>query len=137
MRLIGIDFGFKRIGVAIAETEFGVVTPRPAVAASGTLKKDADAISAMARREEADAVVIGLPVETAGEEGRMARVCRTLGSHIAGNGLVVHFVDESMTSVQADDSLREEGLKASQRRKLRDGEAAALILERFLHEQTT
>jgi len=137
MRLLGIDFGFKRIGVAVAETEFGIVTARPPFAASGALKNDAAAIVKLAKREEVAAVVIGLPVEESGEEGRMARICRMLGSHIEGNGMPVHLVDESMTSIQADDSLREEGLKASQRRKLRDGEAAALILERYLHEQET
>ncbi len=132
MRLLGIDFGFKRIGIAVAESEVGIVTPRPPMDASGTLKRDAEAISLLAKREEVDAVVLGLPIEESGEEGRMARICRTLAEHISGNGIVVHLVDESMTSVQADGALRQDGLKASQRRKLRDGEAAALILERYL-----
>lgn len=135
MRLLGIDFGFKRIGVAIAETEAGIVTPRPSFPASGTLKVDAAAIAAYARKEEVSAVVVGLPVEESGDEGRMARICRTLAEHVQGNGLTVHLVDESMTSVEADYALREEGLKASQRRKLRDGEAAALILERYIFGQ--
>lgn len=133
MRLIGIDFGFTRIGVAVGETEVRITTPRPAMAASGALKKDAEAIAALARREQADAVVLGLPVEQNGEEGRMARICRSLADHLRGNGLAVHLVDESMTSVAADDLLRQDGLKASQRRKLRDGEAAAMILERYLN----
>jgi len=137
MRLLGIDFGFKRIGVAVAETEVGIVTPRSPLTASGTLKKDAETIAAYARREEVDAVVLGLPVEESGEEGKMARIFRTLADHIIGNGIPVHLVDESMTSVQADGTLRQEGLKASQRRKLRDGEAAALILERYLDGQET
>ncbi len=135
MRLVGIDFGFKRIGVAIAETEVGIVTARPPMLASGALKRDAEAIAKLAKREEAVAVVVGLPVEESGEEGRMARICRTLADHIVGNGMPVVLVDESMTSVEADDTLRQEGLKSSQRRKLRDGEAAALILERYLDEQ--
>jgi len=80
---------------------------------------------------------MGLPIEESGEEGRMARIFRTLGDHIVGNGVPVYFVDESMTSVQADSLLREDGLKASQRRKLKDGEAAALILERYLSEHAT
>jgi len=113
------------------------VTPRPSMSASGSLKTDAAEILKLAKREEVTAIIIGLPIEESGEEGRMARICRTLGDHIAGNGTPVYLVDESMTSVQADDALRGDGLKASQRRKLRDGEAAALILERYLHEQAT
>ena len=137
MRLLGIDFGFKRIGVAVVESEIGIVSTRPSMTASGTLKNDALEISKLARREGANAVILGLPVEESGDEGRMARICRTLAENIVGNGLPVHLVDESMTSVQADDSLREGGLKASQRRKLRDGESAALILERYLNDQAT
>jgi putative Holliday junction resolvase len=134
MRLVGIDFGFKRIGVAVAESDPGIVTPRPPMAASGTLKTDAGAIAKLAKTEEADAVVLGLPVEGSGEEGKMARICRTLAGHIEEHGVKVHLVDETLSSVQAEATLRADGLKASQRRKLRDGEAASVILERFMHE---
>lgn len=129
--MLGVDFGFARIGLAIAETEPGIVTPRPALKASGTLKTDAKAISEFAKREEAEAIVVGLPYDEEGG-GKMARICGTLGDHLELLGHVVHRVDESMTSVAADASLRGAGLKASERRKLRDGEAAALILERWM-----
>lgn len=135
MRLLGVDFGFKRIGLAIAETEVAIITPRPPIAASGTLKTDAVVLSEYAKKEAVDAVVIGLPLEEDGVDGRMARICRTVGEHLTSMGHTVHTVDESLTSVQADAGLREQGLKASQRRKLRDGEAARVILERFINEQ--
>jgi putative Holliday junction resolvase len=134
MRLLGIDFGFKRIGIAIAETEIGIVTPRAPIEASGTLKIDAAKIAQIAKQEEAKKVILGLPIEESGEEGRMARIFRNLGDLISGHGVVVEFVDERLTSVIAEQTLREEGLKASQRRKLKDGEAAALILERYISE---
>ena len=127
MRLLGVDFGFKRIGLAIAETEAAIITPRPPLTASGTLKADAKVLSEYAKREEAVAIVIGLPLEEDGVEGKMARICRTLAGHLTELGHRVEVVDESMSSVEADAGLREFGLKASQRRKLRDGEAARLI----------
>jgi putative Holliday junction resolvase len=135
MRLLGVDFGFKRIGLAIAETEPSIITPRPAIGASGTLKTDALVLSEYAKREAVDAVVVGIPLETDGVEGRMARICRTVAQNLRELGWTVHAVDESLSSVQADTGLREFGLKASQRRKLRDGEAARVILERFIDEQ--
>ena len=131
--MLGVDFGFKRIGLAVAETEPPIVTARPAIVASGTLAKDAQTLADIARKEEAREVVIGLPIEEEGE-GRMARICRTLAGHIESAGFKVHLVDETLTSVQADANLREHGT-AAQRRKLKDGEAACLILERYLHEQ--
>jgi putative holliday junction resolvase len=137
MRLLGIDFGFKRIGLAIAETEVAIITPRAPIAASGTLKTDAGVLSEYAKRESVDAIVIGLPLDEEGAVGKMARICRTVADHLRADGHTVYTVDETLSSVQAEAGLRELGLKASQRRKLRDGEAARVILERFIHEQAT
>lgn len=137
MRLLGIDFGFKRIGVAVGETSAGIASARPPITASGSLKKDANTIYLLAKNEQADLVVLGLPLEFESEEGRMSRICRILGGHIEELGVKVDYVDESLSSVQAETTLRQDDLKASQRRKLRDGEAARLILERYMHEKAS
>ena len=134
MILLGVDFGFKRIGLAVTDTLVGLPTIRPTIDAAGSLKKDAARLSEIARKERADAVVLGLPLEE-GVEGRMARICRSLGALLSqDHGWSVHYTDESLTSVGAETALFEAGLKASQRKKVRDGEAAARILERYLRE---
>ena len=132
MRLLGIDFGFKRIGLAIGETDIRLASPRPAMAASGALKRDAEALNQMARKEQAQAVVLGYTLGDEGEDGRMARIVRTLKEHLEALGHVVHLVDESLTSVEAESAMIDAGLKASERRKRRDGEAACRILERYM-----
>ncbi|MGV3615600.1 MAG: Holliday junction resolvase RuvX [Fimbriimonas sp.] len=132
MRLLGIDFGFKRIGLAVAESEAGFATPRLPFAASGALKRDADALHQLARKEGADAIVLGYPLGDEGEAGRMARIVRTLKEHLEALGNQVHLVDESLSSVEAEGVMLEAGLKASERKKRRDGEAACRILERFM-----
>lgn len=134
MTLLGVDFGFKRIGLAITESDVGLPSALLPIAASGALKKDAAAIVEIARARRIEAIVLGLPVEESGEEGRMAHICRQLGDHIAGHGIPVTYVDEGMTSVAAEQTMVDAGLKASLRKRRRDGEAAALILERFLSE---
>ena len=131
MRLLGIDFGFARIGVAVTDDAVGLPSALPALAASGKLKLDAGTIALLAKRQEAGTVVLGLPLEN-GEEGKMARVMRQLGGHLQATGLVVDYVDETLTSVEAEASLRGTDMKASQRKRHRDGEAACLILERYL-----
>lgn len=128
---MGIDFGFARIGAAVTDETVGLPSSLPALPASGKLKNDAAAIVQLAKRQEAEKVVLGLPLE-GGEEGRMARVMRQLGGHLETAGLVVDYVDETLTSVEAEASLRGTDMKASQRRKARDGEAACLILQRYL-----
>lgn len=135
MRVMAVDFGGRRIGIAIGEIAFGVITPRPTLAATGTLKGDAALISKSAREEEVERIVIGVPVNE--EDGRMERVCRKLGELIAAEGMVVDYVNEAFTSEEADAELRTYGLKASERRKQRDGEAARLILERWIFEQAS
>lgn len=133
MRVLAVDFGGRRIGIAVGEIEFEIITPRPSLAATGTLKGDAAAIAALAKGEQVDRIVIGLPINE--EDQRMENVCRKLGGLVAERGFTVDFVDEAFTSEEADAELRTYGLKASERRKQRDGEAARLILERWIFEQ--
>lgn len=124
-----MDLGRVRIGLAVGESEFKIATPRTAIAASGTLAKDAIAIDEVARREEVDRIVVGQPVNS--EDERMARVCGMLADSIRTLGWQVDLVDESFTSVQAEANLVQSDLKGSDRRARRDGEAAAIILERY------
>jgi len=132
--VLGVDLGRIRIGIAVGETEFAVATPRPAIAASGTLAKDAVAISTIAKSEQVERIVVGQPLNE--EDNRMARVCGMLAEELEKLGWHVSLVDESFSSVQAEASLRESELKGSQRKRLRDGAAAAIILDRFFDEQT-
>ena len=125
----------KRIGVAVGESETQIATARNPITPTGTLKKDAANVVQLAKNEQAQAIVLGLPLEPGGEEGRMAKIARMLANEIQQAGMRVELVDETLTSVQAESSMAEQGLKASRRRKLKDGEAACLILERFFHGQ--
>jgi putative Holliday junction resolvase len=129
-----VDLGTKRIGLAVGETEHAIATPRPALAATGTLKRDAENVSLRAKSEEADLVVIGLPVDLNGEEGNMARIMRRFGALLAELGHEVSFVDETLTSVAATATLARADLTIAESRKRKDGEAACLILERFFRE---
>lgn len=133
MRLLGVDFGSKRIGIAVGDREHRVASPRPNLNTAGALDRDAESIAALARREEADAIVVGIPYEADGVAGRMARVCESLATRIEQRGWTVYRVDESLTSVTAERSMAE--LKGSVRRKKKDAEAACLILERFFNEK--
>lgn len=136
MRLLGIDFGSKRIGIAFGESDHRIATARKPLEASGTLKKDAEAIIAIARSEEAEKLVVGIPVNPEGDD-RMARICTKLADILREMGWSVETVDEAMTSVAAEADLADAGLKASERRKLRDGEAAIRILERYWNGEET
>lgn len=124
-----MDWGGTRIGIAVGESEFGVITPRPALRASGALQRDAQAISQLAKKEEAEQIVVGVPFHET--EPKMARVCLQLAQHLRQIGWKVEEQDEAMTSLESETELRTQGLKASERRKHIDGEAASRILTRY------
>src|SRR5690606_10893692 len=119
MRVLGIDLGKVRIGLAIMDWESGIATPRPALKAIGTLTKDADQIHLIFKKEEAEQIVLGLPLED-GQEGKMANVMRRFGEILKSKGMKVAYVDESLTSHEADSTMLEAGVKSSQRKKALD-----------------
>ena len=131
MRALGVDFGGKRIGIAVAEVEARVASPRSAIEASGALRRDATAISELCKKEQATLIVVGEPLGADGEPTKMSKICRRLGDEITLLGHDVRFVDESMTSVAATADLRKQDWTAAQRRRHIDSEAACRILERF------
>jgi len=132
MRVLGVDFGSKRIGIALGETEGRVASPRPALVPSGKLKTDALTLTKLAQAESAEAIALGIPDY---DDDKMANICRRLASEIEALGYQVHLVDESFTSVEAESVLLEMGFKASHRKRMRDGEAACRILDRFFEQQ--
>ena len=132
MRMLGVDLGKKRIGIAVGESEPGVVSPRPFLTSRGSLQLDAEQVADRAKREEVDVVVIGLPLEPDGQEGKMASIMRKFGECVSRLGYQVRFADETLTSVQATATLAAADLTIDEARKRKDGEAACLILERFL-----
>lgn len=131
MRVLGVDFGGKRIGLATVDTTVGLPEPRGVLTASGTLARDAEEIHAFAKRDNVEEVVVGLPLDQDGET-KMSKVCRQLGAKIESLGLKVKYVDESMTSQTAEDTMRASGLKAAAIKGRVDSEAACHILERYL-----
>ncbi len=126
-----MDFGGKRIGIAVAEVEARVASPRAAIAASGALRRDAAVISELVAKEQASVVVVGEPLDAEGGPTKMSKICRKLGEEISLLGHDVRFVDESMTSVGATADMRAMDWTAAQRRRHIDSEAACRILERF------
>ena len=130
MKVLGVDLGKVRIGIAVMDWDSGIVTPRPPVSAIGTLTKDAALIDELGKREEVEKIVLGLPLEN-GEESKMSTVVRRFGSILNDFGWEVGYADESLTSYEADTAMLEAGMKASLRKKRLDSEAACGILERF------
>ena len=139
MRILALDVGDVRIGVAVSdELELGAY-PLVTLKRLGTLKKDVLLVSEVVVEQEADLVLVGLPTSLDGGEGPQARLTRGFGEAL-GRALAVPlaFWDESLTSVEAEERLIGLDYSRDKRRKLIDQWAAKILLESYMdHRRQT
>jgi putative Holliday junction resolvase len=139
-RVLGIDLGEKRVGLAVADREIGIARPLATVERGRTLEDDVALIGRVCREQGVDELVIGLPVEARGSEGPMAAAARAWAAGMAeGLGLPATLRDERLSSFVAEQRLgrmprgRSGGAPSrTQRNAFRakiDREAAAVILQ--------
>ncbi|MBA3859788.1 MAG: Holliday junction resolvase RuvX [Cyanobacteria bacterium PR.3.49] len=134
-RLLALDVGDARIGVAVCDPTGMIVTPVETVHRKN-MKMDVARIADIAKREEVGAVVIGLPKNMDGTEGEQAAKVRSFAKKLEREtGLTVHFEDERLSTFAATERLVERGVKTGTNRDLVDMEAAAIILQSFLDRQ--
>lgn len=139
-KYLALDVGTKRIGVA--GTDALGITVQPLEVVSRTAS-DADAarICAIMRERGVDVVVAGLPLRGEGEVGIQAKKVRVflgqLREAIVAHGLSAEIVewDESMTTHDAEEKLREAGVRRARRGQMIDAMAAVIILESYLRGQ--
>lgn len=133
-RLLGVDYGTVRIGLAISDTDRRFAAPL-ATYARVSPTADAEYFQRMVREERVGTIVVGLPLHAGGEEGGKAKEAREYGKWLEQvTGLPVVFWDERWTTVEADRHLETAGLTSKQRRRRRDALAAQVMLQSFLDE---
>jgi putative Holliday junction resolvase len=130
MRLIGLDHGSRRIGVAIGDTETGLAFARPALRRTSEAA-DLRAIGQLARDERAEIVVLGLPRNMDGSEGSQAAAARDFGKQLAAIGLTIAYQDERLSTWQAVEQLGPRRGRDRRSGEL-DSAAARLILQEYL-----
>lgn len=133
LRLIGIDYGTRRIGLAYGD-ELGVATPLPAVTEADPARRREALLAAITHRR-ATALVLGLPLNMDGSTGFKAKEVEAFATELrAATGLPVHFVDERLTSQVAEAGMNQRELRAIRARGVVDSRAAALILQDWLDQ---
>ena len=130
MRLIGLDHGSRRIGVAIGDTETGLAFARPAVQRKSA-EADVRAIGQLTRDEGAEMVVLGLPRNMDGTEGSQAAAARDFGELLAAIGLDIVLQDERLTTWQAVEQMGPRRGRDRRSGEL-DSAAARVILQEYL-----
>jgi len=131
-RLMAIDLGSKRIGLAISDPLRIIAQPLRTIDAQPQLGL-ARRLRDVAEAEGCDELVVGWPRLMDGGRGPEAEFARRLADTLrADTGWPVHLVDERLTSVQAERSMLAAGLSRARRKQLSDPIAATLILQGFL-----
>jgi putative Holliday junction resolvase len=138
MRVLGIDYGRKRIGLARSDEGAVLASPLPVYTRSGSDADDLDRLVHLIGGQDVARIVIGWPLHMNGTEGEMVDEVRALARELqTRTGLPVDLFDERWTSTQAEDVLIAGDVSRRRRRNLRDGLAATLILQGFLDRERT
>lgn len=134
-RALGVDFGERRIGLAVSDPTNTLATPLETLVRRASKRPPVRRMAQIAAEHEVGQVVVGLPIGLDGAENDWCGEVRTVGRKLAERlGVPVAFVDERMTSVRAERAVRSSGLpKSAREQKGRiDAAAAQLILQAWL-----
>lgn len=132
MRILGIDMGSKRIGVAVSD-ELGITAHTVTTIERKNIKEDLSAICALIKKYGVQEVVIGFPKHLDGRPSEEASSYVAFGEKIHEmTGIAVTYWDERLTTIEAERTLLEGDVKRRRRKELIDRVAACLILENYL-----
>jgi putative Holliday junction resolvase len=135
MRVLGIDLGAKRIGLALSDAGATIASPHGVLERHGG-KRDLDAISALVIERGIERIVVGLPIHMDGRRGPEAIAAEKFAAKLSvATQLEVDMIDERWTTVEAERALREMGQhgKKGRKRKLHvDAVAASILLRTYL-----
>ena len=132
-RVVGVDLGSRRIGLAVSDSGQSVATPVRAITRSGDLRADHDALAAVVHDYGAVGVVVGIPLSLSGSSGPAAEAVNEEVASLRERLVVdVETVDERFTTRVASAGLRTAGRKAKRQRDVIDAAAAAELLQTWL-----
>ncbi len=132
MKILALDFGERRIGVA-ATDPLGLMAQPLTVIERESLTQDIAKIGEIVRRRGAERIVLGLPLNMDGTEGPPAKRAKRFAARLKRElGLEIELWDERLTTVEAEQMLLAAERSQAERRRRKDEVAAAVILEDYL-----
>lgn len=137
-RWLGIDYGKRRIGVALADPGGTFASPATTLEGSGSPADDARRVLRWAAENDGAGIVVGLPINMDDTLGPQAQLSQSFAEQLRQLGdLPVELWDERLSSFQADEVMQAAGLTRAKRKARRDALAAQVILQSFLDARRT
>ncbi len=131
-RILCLDYGEKRVGVAISDETRTLASGRGVLPRAGLL----EALASLLSENDIGVVVLGLPMNMDGSSSQMVARVRDFGEALKARfGLPIEYYDERLTTVLAEAALREQSIKRRRHRQLVDEMSAILILQSYLDSQ--
>jgi len=132
VRILAVDWGERRIGLAVSDPSGTIATPLPTLTVSG--REDAlTRVAAAAAEREAERIVVGLPLKMSGQRGEAALAAEAFAEALGRRtGLAVETYDERLTSALSERRLHERGVKTGHAKGAVDAGAAVALLESYL-----
>lgn len=133
MQILAVDYGDRRIGLAIADTEVAIATGLPTLERPSASADVAEPLRRLCREHGVERIVVGVPVNMDGSVGERARLSLDFAERLRQElGIEVDTWDERLTTRQADRAMLEGGLSRKKRQGRRDRLAAQLLLQSYL-----
>jgi putative Holliday junction resolvase len=137
-RVLGLDLGSRRIGVAVSDSNRSVASPLTTLVRSGDRAADHRALGKLLDEYDAAGFVVGLPLTLKGEVGTAAAEVKDEVRAMRGNlGVDIQVIDERLSTVRAAGALRSGGRPARRQRRVIDQTAAAVILQTWLDREAS
>lgn len=134
-RIMCLDYGDVRIGIAFSDLLKTIASPYDTYTRK-TLDEDLDYFYNLSKQQEVDTVVIGLAYNMDGTSGERITLTKEFGTKLQQKlGLPVEYVDERLSSVEAEDVLAQAHVPAIKRKGLIDKIAASIILQNYLNSK--
>ncbi|MFI3170535.1 MAG: Holliday junction resolvase RuvX [Faecalibacterium sp.] len=133
MKILAVDYGDKRTGLAVSDISELLATPLKPQIEERSMGKVVNAVIEAAKANHAELLVLGLPKNMDGTEGARAQKSRKFGDMLAEkSGLPVRMWDERQTTITAASILSENGTFGQKRKACLDAVSASVILEAYL-----
>lgn len=131
-RIMSLDYGEVRIGIAMSDLLQTIASPFETYRRKEQ-EQDIAYLSKLAKENEVVKIVVGLPLNMDGTEGERAQKTREFGEKLKEKaGVDIVFIDERLSSVEAEEMLIQSGMRREKRKEVIDKIAAAIILESYL-----
>jgi len=136
VRILGIDYGDRRLGMAIGDTEINIATGLPTLERPSPAADVLEPLRRICREQGVERIVVGLPVNMNGSLGERARLSQEFAQRLRDAlGIEVETWDERLTTRQADRAMLEGDLSRKKRKERVDRLAAQIMLQSYLDAQ--